>query len=147
MLDFFTPQLVFYITLFCLAIIVILNFILNFNKSENDTVNNILVKWSNGRFFFITFLFGVLGGHFFLGSDKPLFDNSLWFLVVFVIVISGLLFFIGKKKPKNFRIKREYQVLLLIAGLMYGHFVWSQRHEPQVFEHNNNTNLPKYCDS
>lgn len=147
MLEFFTPKLVFYITSAFLIIIVILNFILNFNKAKNDTINNILVNWSNGRFFFITFLFGVLGGHFFLGSEKPLFNDNWWLPVVIITVISVVLYFIGKKKPEDFRIKQEYQVLLLVAGLMYGHFVWSQRHEAQVFDQNNTTNLPKYCDS
>ncbi len=146
MLDFFTPQLVFYITICCLVVIVVLNVILNYNQTKNDTVNNILVKWSNGRFFFITFLFGVLGGHFFLGSEKPLFGSNWWLPVVAIIIISAVLFFIGKRKPETFRIKREYQILLLVTGLMYGHFVWSQRHEAQVFDQNTNTNLPKYCD-
>jgi len=145
MLEFFTPKIVLYIVGFCLVIIMTLNFVLNYNHIKNDTVNNILVQWSNGRFFFITFLFGVLGGHFFLGSENPLFKDNWWLPVVLIIVLSGVLFFIGKRKPKDFKLKRHYQVILLITGLMYGHYVWSQRHESQVFTTDITNNLPKYC--
>jgi len=106
---------------------------LNLNRIKNDTINNRLNLWANGRFFFITFFWGVLGGHFFLGSEKPMFCCNSWLPVVIIIIISAILFFIGMRLPKTFKIKQKYQVLFIITGLLYGHFVWSQRHEPIVF--------------
>lgn len=141
MLHFFSIKIVAYIVAICIGIILILNFILNLNRAKNDTVNNILNSWSNGQFFFISFFWGVLGGHFFLGSEKALFGTNWWLPVVILVIITGILFFIGKKQPKSFKIPAKFQVILLVAGLLYGHFIWSQRHEEQVFK------TKSYCEN
>lgn len=121
-----------YIIAAVIGVLILLNIILSFNKVENDTVNVILKNWAYSKYFFITFVWGLLGGHFFLGSKKPLFGSSWWLPVVFVIVILTTLFFIGKRKGPSFILKTRYQVILLISGLLFGHFIWSQRHIPEI---------------
>jgi hypothetical protein len=129
MLDIKTVE---YIVFGIIGFLILFNVYLNFNKIENDTVNVILKNWAYSKYFFITFIWGVLGGHFFLGTTKPVFGSNWWLPVVLVIILVAILVFIGKRLSKDFRIKRRYQLLLLIAGLLYGHFFWSQRHIPQV---------------
>lgn len=129
MSEIFTPQVVWVIVQVCIGIIVVLNLILNLNTVKNDTVNNRLSIWANGQFFFITFLWGVLGGHFFLGSAKPLFCCNWWLPVVILVVLSGILVLLRN----TIKIKPYHQIILIIVGLVYGHFVWSQRHEPMLF--------------
>ncbi|NOY47839.1 MAG: hypothetical protein GXO84_06525 [Chlorobi bacterium] len=129
MLDIKTVE---YIVFGIIGFLVLFNVYLNFNKIKNDTVNVILKNWAYSKYFFITFIWGVLGGHFFLGTRTPVFGSNWWLPVVLVIILVAILVFIGKRLAKGFRIKRRYQLLLLIAGLLYGHFFWSQRHIPQV---------------
>lgn len=112
--------------------LVLFNIYLNFNTIKNDTINVILKNWAYTKYFFITFLWGVLGGHFFLGSAKPVFGSNWWIPVVLVVFIVGLLFIIGKRLDKSFVLKTQYQILLLISGVFYGHFFWSQRHIPEI---------------
>lgn len=129
MLDIKTVE---YIVLGVIGFLILFNVYLNFNKIKNDTVNVILKNWAYSKYFFITFIWGVLGGHFFLGTTTPVFGNNWWLPVVLVIILVAFLVIIGKRLNKDFRIKRRYQLLLLIAGLLYGHFFWSQRHIPQI---------------
>jgi len=129
MLDIKTVE---YIVFGIIGFLILFNVYLNFNKIKNDTVNVILKNWAYSKYFFITFIWGVLGGHFFLGTRTPIFGSNWWLPVVLVIILVAILVFIGKRLAKGFSIKRRYQLLLLIAGLLYGHFFWSQRHIPQV---------------
>ncbi len=112
--------------------LIIFNIYLNFNKIENDTVNVILKNWAYKKYFFITFLWGVLGGHFFLGTEKPVFGSNWWLPLVTAIGIIISLVIIGEHLKITPKVKRRYQFVLLIAGVMYGHFVWSQRHIPEI---------------
>ena len=115
-----------------IVFLILFNFYLSFNKIENDTINIILKNWAYNKYFFITFVWGVLGGHFFLGTQYPLFGSNWWIPVLLVVVLVLILILIGKRLNKTFVLKRRYQFLLLIAGLLYGHFIWSQRHIPEV---------------
>lgn len=137
----FTPEVVWVIVLVCIGIIVLLNLILNLNTVKNDTVNNRLSLWANGKYFFITFFWGVLGGHFFLGSAKPLFCCNWWLPVVLLVVIAGILLLLRNK----IKMKPQYQAILLVLGLVYGHFVWSQRHEDALFNTGNCENTAIFC--
>lgn len=121
-----------HIILVIIGSLIIFNLYLNFNKIENDTINVILKDWAYKEYFFITFVWGVLGGHFFLGSQKPVFGSNWWLPVVLVITLILILIVIGKKITIKPKVKRRYQFILLIAGLLYGHFFWSQRHIPEV---------------
>lgn len=121
-----------YILIAIIGFLVLFNIYLNFNKIENDTINVILKNWAYNKYFFITFIWGVLGGHFFLGTKSPLFGSNWWIPVVLVIVIVFILILIGKKFKSDFVLQQRYQLVLLITGLLYGHFIWSQRHIPEV---------------
>lgn len=115
-----------------IVFLILFNIYLNFNKVKNDTINVILKNWAFNRYFYITFFWGVLGGHFFLGSSNAAFGSNWWLPVALVAVIVFALVLIGKRLSKDFVLKRRYQMLLLIAGLLYGHFIWSQRHIPTI---------------
>jgi len=125
-------QTVEHIVIAIIAFLVLFNVYLNFNTIKNDTINVILKNWAYNKYFFLTFIWGVLGGHFFLGSHQPIFGNNWWLPVVLVIVIILLLIIIGKRLDRAFILKRRYQLLLLVSGVLYGHFFWSQRHIPEI---------------
>lgn len=118
-----------------IGLLIALNAVLNINRYKNDTINVVIKNWSYNKYFFITFLWGVFGGHFFLGSKKPILDIFItrWEIppiLLAIIVIIMILY--GRKLAKDFVIKTKYQVLLLITGLLFGHFIWSQRHEQLI---------------
>ncbi|AXO79847.1 hypothetical protein DZC78_05405 [Olleya aquimaris] len=115
-----------------IGLLILLNTILNINYYKNDTINVVIKNWSYNKYFFIPFLWGVFGGHFFLGSKKPVLDIFIthWEIppiVLAVIVIIMIIY--GRKLPKDYIIKTKYQIILLVSGLLFGHFIWSQRHE------------------
>ena len=115
-----------------IAFLILFNIYLNYNKIENDTINEILKNWAYSKYFFITFIWGVLGGHFYLGSPRPVFGSNWWIPVVLVIALVILLIFIGNKRDHSSILKRRYQLVLLVSGVLYGHFFWSQRHIPDI---------------
>ncbi len=118
-----------------IGLLIILNAILNINRYKNDTINVVIKNWSYNKYFFITFLWGVFGGHFFLGSKKPILDIFIthWEIPpILLAIIVILMILYGRKLAKDFIIKTEYQILLLVTGLLFGHFIWSQRHEQLI---------------
>lgn len=121
-----------YIVAGTILFLILCNIILSLNQIENDTINHILKKWAYGKHFFITFAWGILGGHFFLGTKVPLFGDNWWLPVVLVIVILGALLIIGLKQKDDFVMDRKLQLLLLVLGVLYGHFFWSQRHLEEI---------------
>ena len=121
--------------------LVLFNIYLNFNNVKNDTVNVILKKWVHNKYFFITFFWGVLGGHFFLGSAKPLFCCNWWLPVALLVVIARMLMLLRN----TIKVKPYHQVILIICGLLYGHFVWSQRHEATLFNDGTCQNTNLFC--
>lgn len=127
-----TVSIVEHIVIGVMGFLILLNIVLHFNKTKNDTVNVILKNWAYSKYFFITFFWGVLGGHFFLGSQRPLFGSNWWLPVLLVIGIMLGLLILGKRIGREAVLKRRYQLLLLLSGILYGHFVWSQRHIPEV---------------
>ena len=34
-----------------------------------------------------------------------------------------------EKLPKDYIVGIRYQFILILSGLLFGHFIWSQRHE------------------
>lgn len=141
MSEIFTPKVVWTIVQVCMGIIILLNLVLNLNKVKNDTVNNRLSLWANGKYFFVTFFWGVLGGHFFLGSAKPLFCCNWWLPVALLVVIAGILLLLRNK----IKVKPYHQIIFIVCGLVYGHFVWSQRHEDTLFNTGTCENTNLFC--
>lgn len=108
--------------------LMLFNMYLYFNDEKDDTVNFIIKKWAYNRYFFLPMAWGILGGHFFLGSQVPILGQNTWLPVVLVVVLLLAILFVGLKQPKDFVMKPSIQFLLLIIGVLYGHFFWSQRH-------------------
>ena len=110
------------VLIWIVVLLIIFDIYLYLNKTDGDTISNILKNWVNDKFFFISYLWGVLAGHFFLGTTNPPFDNTIWSLAIvlsfaLILVVAGVIL----KK----RIKPRGQVVLLFYGLLIGHFFWS----------------------
>lgn len=110
------------ILLVIIAVIILFDIYLYLNKTKGDTISNILKNWVYGKFFFITYFWGVLAGHFFLGSYKSFFGNTSWNLLIILeislILLTFGVFFKVKIRPAG-------QIVLLLVGLSVGHFFWS----------------------
>ncbi len=125
-------KIVEYIVIGSIGFLILFNFYLNFNKVENDTINVILKNWAYSKYFFITFVWGVLGGHFFLGTEIPVIGCNWWLPPVLLVLIVAFLIWIGRHLDRSFVLLRSYQLFLLLSGILYGHFIWSQRHLPEI---------------
>lgn len=120
-----TVQIVIGITIIFLMLF---NIYLYFNDEKDDTVNFIIKKWAYHKYFFLPMAWGILGGHFFLGSQVPILGPNAWAPVILVVILLLAILIVGLKQPKGFVMKPRIQFLLLIIGVLYGHFFWSQRH-------------------
>ena len=115
-----------------IGLLVALNAILNVNRYKNDTINVLIKNWSFNKYYFITFLWGVLGAHFFLGTKEPIhsiFVDHWEIPPILLAVIVILMILHGRKFPKDFVVSTRNQIILILSGLLFGHFIWSQRHE------------------
>lgn len=108
--------------LWIVFLLIVFDIYLYTNKAKGDTISYILKCWVYDKFFFITFLWGVLAGHFFLGTSNALFDEPIWGLLI-VLEITLILFVFGMFC--KIKVKPAIQVLLLIFGVLMGHFFWS----------------------
>ena len=110
------------VLLWIIGILIIFDVYLYLNKTKGDTISTVLKNWVYGKFFFITYIWGVLAGHFFLGSNNSIFNNSSWNLLIILEITLILLIFGMYFKVK---INPGGQIILLLIGLFVGHFFWS----------------------
>ena len=129
-MDFFTAEHAkwFYyavvgIILTVVAILFILEIYLSLNNIPGDNVNYQIKDWAYGKYFFITFFWGIVSGHLFMGSDSPLMRNTTWSVVIVAILVLGVL--IAGLRLKNLRVTQAFQLTLLALGAIVGHFIWS----------------------
>ena len=111
-----------------IGFLILFNVYLYFDHIRDNTINLLVKNWAYTKYFFLTFGWGVLGGHFFLGTKNPNLDFGTWKPVIIIVVLAGVVLAIGLKQKKPFLLKRRYQLLLLILGLLCGHFFWSLNH-------------------
>ena len=118
------------VILFTIAALVILDIFLYANDTRGDTISYVIKELSFGKYFFLTFAWGVLGAHFFLGVHEPEEEAVAMFTGLAIIVgIAFCLFLIGVTlKPT---IKNYHQIILLIFGGICGHYLWSLNLIPQ----------------
>jgi len=105
-----------------IGLLIALNIILNLNRYKNDTINVLIKNWSYNKYFFITFLWGVFGGHFFLGTKEPIHTIFIdhWEIppiLLAVIVIIMILY--GRKLPENYVVSTRNQIILISSGLLF----------------------------
>ena len=102
---------------------IILEIFLSFNNIKGDTISGIINRWAYGKSFFITLTWGIVTGHLFLGSKKPLLeDNTISVIVVAVLaLVAGLIGWKMKASKTNYL----FQAALLLVGLVLGHLLWS----------------------
>jgi len=101
--------------------------VFNLNDIDNDTSNLIILEWSQDKLFFIPFALGAVAGHLFLGTRNPDFKMSSGLYPVFILfgiaIVATIIGFTVKfKKTKLFL------TVLLVLGLLYGHFFWSMNY-------------------
>lgn len=141
----FTPEsyrLVMYIMLFFALVYVVFEVYLNLNELEDDTTNIILLEASKKQFFFVPFALGAIMGHLFLGAKTNILNIESWLAVVLVFGISLVMLAIGFWVP--FKKSNLFLTILLVAGLAYGHFIWSQNFRETVFFQSGYTEQVKY---
>ncbi len=115
-------RIVEYVLIFLIILIIIFDVILYKNDTKGDTISNIIRDWINGKYFFITFAWGVLAGHLFLGAKSDIINNEpirLGILIGIIIILAIVGIIINK------RLKLFVQIILLVTGILAGHFLWS----------------------
>ncbi len=121
------------------GIIIGMDIVLYSNDTKNDTVSNIMRDSTNNGHFYWIFLFGVLAGHFFLGQTQNLGfleslpENATGFQYVLIFggmtLLSLISYGTGKfliKKIKDNKIILLCKGAVLVVGILFGHYVWSQ---------------------
>lgn len=99
-----------------------LELFLKSNDIEGDTIKTRIRNWANGRYFYITFLWGVLAGHFFFGATDLCIKSTAWGIVA-IVVVAALLALLGR--VTKIRMSTKHQLVLLIFGIVFGHFCFS----------------------
>jgi|GEM_PF-1336973 len=122
-LDALVPSILLALLIFLMG----LEFFLNTNDVAGDTVKARLREWAYGKYFFVTFLWGVLTGHFFFGSENPIIKKTEW--SVLAIVLMSVLLMIWGRYLKN-PLKAKHQLGLLLFGVLFGHFFFSMNYNP-----------------
>lgn len=105
------------------ALYVLLEIVLNLNEIEDDTSNIILLEASQGKLFFIPFALGAIMGHLFLGAETAIFNFGDSAPVIILFVLSAIMVVIGFTVA--FKKSKAFLSVLLVLGLLYGHFLWS----------------------
>lgn len=108
--------------LLAIGVLIFFDIYLYLNKTKGETISYKLKAWVYGKFFFITYFWGVLAGHYFLGTYKSFFVNNTWNLLI-ILEIALILFCYGMFF--EIKLKSEGQIVLLLIGLSVGHFFWS----------------------
>lgn len=121
-LDF--PSFVRVFIIAIVAIIIIVDIFLYFNDKENDTISNTIRDWvHDDGHYFIILSWGILGGHFFLGTY--LFIGAIpTYLSVLIAIISIFIAYLFFQK-KDIKIGLFGQISILAVGVIIGHFFWS----------------------
>ncbi len=103
------------------------------NDIPNDNVNIIIRNAAFSKLYFITFAFGVVSGHLFLGvtfrwidcraikipiNDCAIFDVIVIVLLNLFLLLTGFIFKFNTSRPL-------FHFSLFALGLFTGHFIWS----------------------
>ena len=128
LIDYF--QIVEYFMIFMGLLFVLFEVYLNIKDIGSESSNIWLLNWSKKQFFFIPFALGAIIGHLFLGTKHLIIEDDIiprlsnGFLTVIVIFIVALIMtVIGF--TVQFKKSSLFLSVLLIVGILYGHFFWS----------------------
>lgn len=112
-------------TLLAIAIVGIYEIIANFNQEQDDNLNFIMYEWSR-KYYSITFAWGVIGGHLFLGSPNVNITNNRSMAIIAVLTLVPLLIDLSRKLRKTpISIPTNKRIASLALGLLVGHFIWT----------------------
>ena len=115
--------------------LIVFDIYLYFDHVAGNTISRILHDWVyRDSYFFIPYLWGVLGGHFFLGVENSPFqyypNGTLYSLgIVLGSALIVLIFGIYIKRKEKLLLRKKIlpliQFTLLVLGAVIGHFFWS----------------------
>lgn len=105
------------------ALLVIVEIFLSLNDIPGDNINLNLYKWATNKWYFITFMWGVIAGHLFLGSTQPWIAKNMYSVIIIGLITIALI--IKGKYDKNESISQSTHMFLLVIGTLLGHFLWS----------------------
>ena len=108
--------------------LIVLDIIVGVNRNPKDDISVLINTLSNGKLFFIPFAFGVVVAHLYFGHTSLIFpgdyDKSNIYGTLGAVGITVAMILIGllfkNIKPSKIRV-----IVLLVAGLLYGHFFWT----------------------
>jgi hypothetical protein len=95
---------------------------------SGDTLSEVMHRWSED-WPILAYLWGVLGGHFFLGARQPVVGDGqdplvlLWF--TWVLFITNL-----SVHASDIELPRQVHGIVLLVGIGAGHLLWSLRYTP-----------------
>ena len=104
------------------ALLVVFDVFLYLNDTKGDTISNIIKAWVFDKYFFLTFVWGVLAGHFFLGVEHSVLGND-WLGLGCIVIVVAVMAYLGIKR--GMRMNMRGQLLLLLFGAAFGHLFWS----------------------
>lgn len=93
--------------------------------AEDATISHVLRSWSR-EWPVLAYLWGVLAGHFFLGHEDPVTASET--TDAFVLIWTSWTLLIGNLFWRDIQVSTPewMYVALLSAGVVTGHFFWSQ---------------------
>jgi len=120
------------VTLSLIGLLFLVEIILKLNEVPYDNVNLIIRRWAFHRFYFITFLAGIISGHLFLGTTTEWVDcnklglKSLCYMfdVLVITALTTIVLIVGLFTQKK-TTKKITQYILYALGVIVGHFLWS----------------------
>ncbi|MEM6806955.1 MAG: hypothetical protein AAF696_36480 [Bacteroidota bacterium] len=109
------------VTMACLLVIAILEIRASSTEDGTDNLNFIMFEWSR-KYYFLSFAWGVIGGHLYFGSQNIYISNNHSLIVISIITLALLLIDFVKKHPP---LTNSQRIATLGVGVMMGHFVWT----------------------
>ncbi len=99
-----------------------------FNKEKKDTISEIMMSTARAKGVWgLPFAFGVLGGHLFLPSSRPLLEQPLAAMVLIitavVLTVSGMVYRRFWKYNPSWP---AVMAFILLGGIAAGFFLWPQ---------------------
>ncbi|NEQ69912.1 MAG: hypothetical protein F6K21_31345 [Symploca sp. SIO2D2] len=138
LLDFAENNWVKFTEIFLFAIIgfiIIVDLVLALNGLEGDTISEVIKGWAYERFFVLSWIWGVLAGHFFLVRNTTI-TGDLHTSIVILLSLTLIFLMIGLAEPLAISFIEPpissplasvwLQLTMLILGTIAGHLLWPQ---------------------
>lgn len=91
---------------------------------QKDTISRVIRDNANSDLFVITWIWGVLSAHLFVGRKETAKKISELVAIIILLLISFIIFLFGKYITVE--IPQYFQLILLVFGVITGYFLWPQ---------------------